>query len=252
MKRLCLLLIILFGLALVPVPAFASGELQSGQTLVVRFYAKDNLAKTLTVTPGGQAVWSVKDEALVSKITSVTAFLVSGENEAPIIAGYTPRVGSHEFRIGPDDVLDINVWDNQQLTKTLTVRPDGVISLPLVGDVQAAGKTAGGLKKELEKKLGQYVDKPEVTVTLNAIHSYKVFVQGQVTRPGAYPITGTSTITHAISLAGGFTPFAAPNSIVILREGGLKTEKIRVRYKRIIAGKAQDILVMPGDTIVVP
>jgi len=252
MKRLCLLIIIFLGLVLVPAMAFAEGELQAGQTLVVRFFAKHKLAKTLTVTPGGQAVWSVKDAGLVSKITSARAFLVSDGKEVPVAAGYTSAVGSREYRIGPEDVLDINVWDNQQLTKTLTVRPDGVISLPLVGDVHAAGKTAGGFKKELENRLGRFVDSPEVTVTVNAIHSYKVFVQGEVTRPGAYPITGTSTITHAISLAGGFTQFANKNGIVILREAGKKTVKIRVRYKRVIAGKDRDIPVLPGDTIVVP
>ncbi|MCZ7584954.1 MAG: polysaccharide biosynthesis/export family protein [Deltaproteobacteria bacterium] len=149
-------------------------------------------------------------------------------------------------------MLDINVWDNEQLSKTVPVRPDGMISLPLLGDVPAAGKTALQLKQELGSRLSRYVDKPEVTVTLSAINSYKVFVQGHVTNTGAYPITGTSTITQAISLAGGFTQFADENGIVILRGSGSGTEKIRVKYKRIIAGKDPDVAVLPGDTIVVP
>lgn len=231
-------------------PVFAE-NLGPGQTIIVRYYAGDTLVKTLTVTPKGDAIWTTQNLALQDKITRADAVLSSpGGGESGL--GLS-QVTTSEFRIGPGDVLDVNVWDNAHLSKVVPVRPDGMISLPLVGDVRASGKTAQEMRDQLVTELRRFIDAPTVTVTVSAINSYKVYVQGAVTRPGEYPITGASTITHAISLAGGFTEFADRGGVIILRTkpaGG--TDKMKVNYSRILSGKDPDIRVLPGDTIVVP
>ncbi|MBZ0272998.1 polysaccharide biosynthesis/export family protein [bacterium] len=157
-----------------------------------------------------------------------------------------------EYRIGPGDQIDVNVWDNPQVSKPVTVRPDGRLTLPLAGEINAAGMTLDELRARLEEALKRYIEKPVVSLTLLSVESYKVFVQGQVRNAGAYPINGTTTVTQAVSLAGGFTEFANPNGVFILRGGAATTQKIRVKYKRILAGKALDVAVQPGDTVVVP
>lgn len=222
-----------------------------GQTIIVRYYAGDNLVKTLTVTPAGDAIWTTHNQALAPKINRAEA-VVSSPGGTETGVGLS-QVTTNEFRIGPGDVLDVNVWDNAHLSKVVPVRPDGMISLPLVGDVRAAGKTAQEMRDVLGTELRRFIDSPTVTVTVTEINSYKVFVQGAVTHPGAYPVTGASTITHAISLAGGFTEFADKGGIIILRTkpaGG--TDKMKVNYSRILSGKDPDVRVLPGDTIVVP
>ncbi len=255
-RKSILVLLAVLAISASAVAADAEGELASDQIIVVRYYAGDVLAKTLTVTPKGQTLWTINDEAAAKKIDSARAFLVKGKKETPIsaAAAFSPTGLAGEYHIGPEDVLDVNVWDNQQVSKIVPVRPDGMISLPLLGDIRAAGYTAAELRERISTELRRFVGNPEVTVTITAINSYKVFVQGRVTHPGAYPISGAATITHAVSLAGGFTEFADPNGIVILRSGAANQapNKIKVKYNRILNGKDIDIRLMPGDTIVVP
>lgn len=239
------------GLVAIATEPVRAESLGPGQTIVVRYYAGDTLVKTLTVTAKGDAIWTTQNLALQDKITRADAIVSSpGGTESGL--GLS-QVTTSEFRIGPGDVLDVNVWDNVHLSKVVPVRPDGMISLPLVGDVRAAGKTAQEMRDHLVTELRRFIDAPTVTVTVTEINSYKVFVQGAVTHPGAYPVTGASTITHAISLAGGFTEFADKGGIIILRTkpaGG--TDKMKVNYSRILSGKDPDVRILPGDTIVVP
>jgi polysaccharide biosynthesis/export protein len=251
-KRFRFTALVLVAFLFLPVLASAQSEMSPDDTIVVRYFSGKDLAKTLTVKPNGEAVWDVKDAALASKIDAARAFLVHGKRETPIGGDSFGRVYATEFRFGPGDTLDINVWDNAQISKLVTVRPDGMITLPLVGDIRVGGLSAEELKTYLYKELQRFVEKPVITVTVTQINSYQVFVQGQVTRPGAYAITGSSTITQAISLAGGFTQFADRNGIIILRNSLTKTEKIQVKYKKIVAGKIPDVRVEPGDTIIVP
>jgi polysaccharide biosynthesis/export protein len=161
---------------------------------------------------------------------------------------------SKDYVIGPDDVLDVSVWKEQDLTRSLQVRPDGKISMPLIGDVQAAGMTAGQLGKTIGDKLKKYLTAPQVTVILTQINSQKVYVMGEVTRPGAYPVLPGMTILQAISSAGGLTQFANTKKIFLMRNEDHVQAKYPFSYKDVLDGrKAEENLpVKAGDTIVVP
>ena len=163
-----------------------------------------------------------------------------------------------DYIIGPEDVLEITVWKNTDLTKTVQVRPDGKISMPLIGDVSAVGRTAAQLTQEITNRLNLYMENPTISIVIKEVNSYSVFVMGEVTRPGKYPLKSKTTLLQAITLAGGFTPVAARNKIVIFRFGkdkdGEGQIKIRASYDDIVLrdGTAQNIELKPGDQIVVP
>jgi|SRR5580658_2996084 polysaccharide export outer membrane protein len=169
----------------------------------------------------------------------------------------TPR-SSHSddtFVIGDDDVLAINVWKDQDLTKQVTVRTDGKISLPLIGDIQAAGRTPLQLEIDLTDKLKSYVNDPQVTVIVQEIHSLKFNILGQVTKPGSYPLTAGTTIVDAIAVSGGLRDFAKKKGIYVLRPGATGAEtRYEFNYQDFIKGKnvKQNILLKPHDTVVVP
>ena len=158
------------------------------------------------------------------------------------------------YVIGPQDVLDINVWQEAELTRTVPVRPDGRISLPLVNDVQAAGLTPTELATDLTTKFKKFVTDPQVTVIVTQINSQRVYILGQASRPGAYPLLPGMTVLQALSSAGGFTIFADTKKIYVLRKEGGKQQKLPFNYKEVIAGKNQEqnIELKAGDQIVVP
>jgi polysaccharide biosynthesis/export protein len=158
------------------------------------------------------------------------------------------------YIIGAQDVLDINVWKEPELTRTVPVRPDGKISLPLLNDVQAAGLTPSGLAALLTTNLKKFVTDPQVTVILNQINSQRVYILGEVARAGAYPLLPGMTVLQALSSAGGFTQFANVKKMYVLRQESGKQEKYPFNYKEVLSGKSpdQNILVKAGDTIVVP
>jgi polysaccharide export outer membrane protein len=159
------------------------------------------------------------------------------------------------FVIGNDDRLAINVWKEPELTKAIPVRSDGKISLPLVGEIQATGRTPLQLEEEISNRLKNYITEPEVTVIVEQINSQKFNVLGQVTRPGSYSLTVASTVLDAIAAAGGFRDFAKLKSIYILRQSANGGEtRIAFNYKEVIKGKnpGQNIKLEPRDTIVVP
>src|ERR1700730_16756702 len=163
------------------------------------------------------------------------------------------KVGK-DYVIGADDVLDVSVWKEQELTRTLQVRPDGKISMPLLGDVQAAGLTPGQLGQSVSEKLRKYLTAPQVTVILTQINSQRVYVTGEVTRPGAYPVLPGMTILQAITSAGGLTQFANAKKIFLMRNENHIQTKHPFSYKEVLDGrKAEENLpVKAGDTIVVP
>lgn len=159
------------------------------------------------------------------------------------------------YIIGDDDVLAINVWNEPDLKQSVPVRPDGKISLPLVGDIQAAGRTPSQLQEDIAAKLQTYITHPNVTVVVQQILSKKFNILGRVMRPGAYPLSKTTTVLDAIALAGGFQDFAKQKDIYILRENsGGDESRLRFNYKDVIKGKSreQNIKLEPNDTIVVP
>lgn len=155
------------------------------------------------------------------------------------------------YTIGPADVLKIVVWKEPDLALDATVRADGMITFPLLGDVEAAGRSPARLADTLGKALQKFVESPRVTVALSQANSARFYVVGLVTRPGEFPLSGHTTVLHGLALAGGLREFAKAESIVIVRED---QTVIPVNYKRLAEGKdvSQNVSLARGDTIVVP
>lgn len=159
------------------------------------------------------------------------------------------------YVIGPEDVLAINVWKEPEISRSVPVRLDGAISLPLVGEVQAGGKTPMQLEKEITSKLKNYISEPEVAVIVQEMRSKRFNVLGQVARPGSYLLTNSTTVLDAIAMAGGFRDFAKQKSIYVLRKNPDGTEsRLPFNYKDVIKGKhvEQNIKLAPRDSVVVP
>jgi polysaccharide export outer membrane protein len=159
-----------------------------------------------------------------------------------------------DYKIGPQDVLRIDVWKEPDITRTIPVRPDGKISLPLLNDVQAAGLTAMQLAGNLREALTKYITNPQVTVTVTEINSRRVYITGEVNRVGALPLLPNMTVLQALSSAGGFSQFARLAKIYVLRVEDGKQVKHPFNYKEVIKGDhpEQNILLQNGDVIVVP
>ena len=165
----------------------------------------------------------------------------------------TPIDLATAYQIGPEDVLEISVWKNPELSRTVPVRPDGKVSLPLVNDIQAAGLTPIDLRDQVTAKLSEYIPAPEVSVIVREVHSRKVTVAGAVKLPGRYELKSTMTVLEVIALAQGLTDFASRDRIVILRQNGQKTERIPFNYRKISDSAQQDnFLIRPGDIVFVP
>ena len=168
-------------------------------------------------------------------------------------AALTPHDAN--FVIGNGDVLAVSIWKQPDLSRSLPVRSDGKISLPLIGEVKAAGETPLALEEEITGKLRPYLAEPEVTVIVEQINSQKFNILGRVAKPGSYPLTNSTTVLDAIALAGGCREFAKQKSIYILRrlpDGG--ESRLPFNYQDVIKGKntAQNVELQPRDTIVVP
>jgi polysaccharide export outer membrane protein len=165
-----------------------------------------------------------------------------------------PATDDPNYIIGAQDVLDISVWKEPELTRAVPVRPDGKISMPLLNDVQAAGRTPVQLAADITAGLKKFVTDPQVTVIVTTINSQRVFILGEVNRAGAYPLLPDMTVLQALSSAGGFTIYANLKKIYLLRVENGKQVKHPFNYKDVLAGKAadQNIFVKAGDTIVVP
>ena len=166
----------------------------------------------------------------------------------------TPSVDAH-YRIGADDVLTVNVWHEPEVSRNVPVRPDGKISLPLVGDVQAAGLTPTELTMELEARFTKFLTNPDVSVIVAQIRSQRINVLGQVLRPGTYALIPPMNVIDAVATAGGLREFAKPNKIYVLRTlPNGQVERIKVRYKDVLKGKrgSEDVILQTRDTVVVP
>ena len=165
-----------------------------------------------------------------------------------------PATNDPDYVIGPEDVLNVNVWKEAEITSSVPVRPDGKISLPLLNDVQAAGLTATQLGEQISAKLKKYIDEPRVTVVVTQVNSRRYFVLGEVGRAGSFSLLPNMTVLQALSSAGGFSQFANQKNIYILRVENGKQSKLPFNYREVIKGRntEQNILLKPGDTIVVP
>jgi len=165
-----------------------------------------------------------------------------------------PREEIVAYRIGPEDLLQISVWNNEAMSRTVPVRPDGNISLPLLNDVHAAGLTPMELRDQLMQKLADYMPHPEVSVIVNDVHSFKVAVIGQVPKPNRYELKSAATVMDALAMAGGFTEFASRSRVVVIRANGAKTERIPFDYEKVRDGdpKQVNFRLQPGDIVLVP
>ena len=197
---------------------------------------------------------------VVSLMVGVVVVLLSACAEIPREAlEEVNRPLAKEFFLGPEDVVEVTVWRNQDLSRTVVVRPDGMISLPLIGDVQASGLTAAQVSERISKRLSEFKENPSVSVSVKEINSYFIYVVGEVVRPGKYPLKSYATVLQAISLAGGFTQYASKNKMAVIRSaknstGGDRQVRIPVRYDDLVMGKGEvgNFRLLTGDTIVVP
>ncbi len=163
-----------------------------------------------------------------------------------------PAMPTAEYRIGRDDIITVEVWKDPTLSAKVPVRPDGKISLPMIGDVLAAGRTAHELQGEITERLSANVEKPVVGVMVSEINAAKFFVLGEVQHPGAFPVRGPVSILQALALAGGPTEFANQRAVVVIRPDGTKQARYKVDCREVLAGNAPAIALEPGDTVFVP
>ena len=174
----------------------------------------------------------------------------------PTVANATEHVAAPPpgYLIGPEDVLHVVFWRDADMSADVVVRPDGMITLPLVNDVQAAGLTPSELGTRLATAASRFFDQPNVTVIVRQINSRKVFITGEVSKPGEYPLTSPTTVLQVIAMAGGLKDYADAKNIVVMRKDRASTKTFRFNYKDVSNHKRleQDLELKPGDTIVVP
>ncbi|MGQ9688712.1 MAG: polysaccharide biosynthesis/export family protein [Desulfobaccales bacterium] len=164
------------------------------------------------------------------------------------------QVVEEKYQLGPEDAIEISVWKEPELTKQIVVRPDGKISYPLIGEVQAAGQTVKQLREEISKRLEKFVTDAQVTVLLLKAQHYKIYVVGKVNKPGEFVVGRPANVMQALAMAGGLTPFASPSRIVILRRSGDLEQTLPFDYKAVSRGQflEQNVTLLPGDVVVVP
>ena len=217
--------------------------------LTFRNMLKQMTLVTCVATPGW--LWAQNAVATNSNPEApVTVAAVTQPVNAPV-----SKPHDDSFVIGANDVLAINVWKEPDVSRSVPVRSDGKISLPLAGEVQAAGVTPLKLEQDIASKLQSYISEPEVTVIVQQINSQKFNILGMVNKPGSYSVTNSSTVLDAIAAAGGFRDFAKQKSIYVLRQNvdGTKS-RMPFNYKDVVKGKSseENIKLQPNDTIVVP
>jgi len=200
--------------------------------------------------------------AIVGLSLTATQLFAQQLTDAPTSAGGTSanaasalEVVPSSYIVGEADVLRINVWKQPEISQgNVVVRPDGMVSMPLIGEIKVSGMTPVQIEAKLVEDLKQYVNEPRVTVTVAEVGSKAVYVTGEVQHPGAYPLVRPIDVLQVIAKAGGVTPFAHRRSVFVLREVSGKKQKLPVDYGKIFHGKAQEqnIILEPGDTVVVP
>ena len=191
---------------------------------------------------------------LASSVCAQEASAGDASTTSATSATATAKPHDNSFVIGNDDVLAINVWKEPDISRSIPVRSDGKISLPLVGEVQAAGLTPLKLETDITSKLRNYISEPEVTVMVQQVNSQKFNILGQVAKPGSYVIANSPTVLDAIAMAGGFRDFAKKKSVYVLRQSSGSESRLPFNYKDVSQGKnmSQNIKLQPGDTIIVP
>ena len=190
----------------------------------------------------------------VCAVGAVMLILISCAGPSKEVVAEANKPSPQEFLLGPEDVIEITVWRNQDLSRTVVVRPDGMISLPLIGDVQASGLVASQVAEKIAKRLSEFKENPTVSVSVKEVNSYFIYAVGEVTKPGKYPLKSYATVLQGISLAGGFTPYASRDSMVVIRKIKSGEVRIPVPFTKLTEGKGEisNFTLLSGDTIVVP
>lgn len=193
--------------------------------------------------------------ALISILASAvvgTPLPAAGDGASRTRPGASPARGgasASDYTLGPEDVIEVFVWKEEELSRTVTVRPDGRVALPLAGELEAAGKTPAELEGEIAERLREYIDVPLVTVIVEEINSPKVSVLGEVRRPGRFVISQKTTILDAIALSGGFTEFARRGQVLVLRTTPSGVERIPIDVKHLVNQGGRPFYLQPGDTV---
>lgn len=190
-------------------------------------------------------------------LSGVVLFLgcVTTPDTRTVLMRPLPKVAQAEYLLAPEDMVEILVWKNESLSRIALIRPDGKITLPLLGDVEAAGFTPQKLSEDIKRRLqAYYKEPPDVFVAVTASNSFVIFILGEVIEPGKQTLRSETTLLQALSLARGFTEYADSNNILLLRKEGLIEKRMRVSYRDIISGQhpEMNMLLKPGDTLVVP
>lgn len=172
-----------------------------------------------------------------------------------VAAEDVPDQQLQDYIIGPEDVLEISIWKNQDISREVRVRPDGKISLPLIGEIRAAGLNVELLRKTITERVKEYQEGAVVSIIVKEINSYKIFILGEVARPGVFILKSKTSVLQALALAGGFNQFASKNKVILIRyKKDGSTEKIRININEIVkeGSMDKDIILMPQDTLFVP
>ena len=185
----------------------------------------------------------------VSSLVLLALMLAPGRGLSADPIGVEPA-----YLLGPEDVLKVAVWKDEHLTQETVVRPDGMITFPLIGDVAASGRTVDDVRNEIAKRLTKFLPNPNVTVTVLKVLSYRIYVLGRVNKPGEYQVGHHTDVLQALSMAGGLTPYAAENDIKIIRRNGADEQVFPFRYGDAQKGKdlRHNILLQRGDVVMVP
>jgi len=187
--------------------------------------------------------------ALLMTLGTLSHAVVADQNQAPA----SRAAGAQEYRIGVEDVLDILVWKNTELTRTVNVRPDGMISLPLINDLQAAGLTPRQLQEIIAKSYVNWFTDLDISVSVREVHSIKISVLGMVKEPGRYELRSQTTVLDALALAAGFSDFAKRDKIFVIRRSGGLSSRIDFDYLKILAGDVSaNFPLLPDDIVIVP
>jgi polysaccharide export outer membrane protein len=203
----------------------------------------------------GLGLWTANDQAQTAVNTEPATVPLTnrGYSSGVAVTANSPTAGGSQYTLGPADIIRVNVWKSADLSQTVTVGPDGFVSLPLLGDVHAAGLTANQLAQDLNSRLSSYVVSAQVTVSIVDIRSRQVFVTGQVGKPGVYPLIAPLNVLQLIAQAGGLNTFANRKGIFVLRGTKGDVQLIKFNYVSAIHGDVkQNINLQPGDTVIVP
>ena len=180
--------------------------------------------------------------------------LAASDTAKPADSARPAEVVPAGYIVGDSDIIRVNVWKEPEVSQTVVVRTDGNISLPLINEVKVSGMTPLQIQDMVAEKLKGFLNSPQVTVTVIEIRSKRAFITGEIARPGTYSLNAQTTVLQLIAQAGGFTPFAKRDSIVILRTEDGRQSRLKFKYKEVVQGKKteQNIALHPGDTVVVP